>query len=256
MDILKLDGISKYFLGLKAVENVSFSIKQGEIFSLIGPNGAGKTTLFNIISGHYSPTKGRKYFEGKDITNLRDYEVAQKGITRTFQNIRLFSNLTVLENVLIGLHIKLKSSILDCLLRNNKNKKEEDECYDEALELLDTIGLKGKAFEQAKNLSYGEQRKLEIVRALASKPKLLLLDEPTAGMNNFEAKEIVQYIKDLNSTGLTILLIEHNMRVVMGVSNNIVVLNYGEKIAHGTASEIQKNELVIEAYLGRSKKND
>ena len=189
MDILKLDGISKYFLGLKAVENVSFSIKQGEIFSLIGPNGAGKTTLFNIISGHYSPTKGRKYFEGKDITNLRDYEVAQKGITRTFQNIRLFSNLTVLENVLIGLHIKLKSSILDCLLRNNKNKKEEDNCYDDALELLDTIGLKGKAFEQAKNLSYGEQRKLEIVRALASKPKLLLLDEPTAGMNNLKQKK-------------------------------------------------------------------
>lgn len=254
MDILKLDGISKYFIGLKAVENVSLDIKQGEIFSIIGPNGAGKTTLFNIISGHYSPTSGKKYFEGKDITKLRDFEVAESGITRTFQNIRLFSNLTVLENVLIGLHIKLKSSILDCILRNKKNIKEEDDSYDEAMYLLDTIGLKDKAFEQAKNLSYGEQRKLEIIRALASKPKLLLLDEPTAGMNNFEAKEVVDFIKELNNTGLTILLIEHNMRVVMGVSNNILVLNHGEKIAHGTASEIQKNELVIEAYLGRSKK--
>ena len=254
MDILKLDGISKYFIGLKAVENVSLDIKQGEIFSIIGPNGAGKTTLFNIISGHYSPTSGKKYFEGKDITKLRDFEVAERGITRTFQNIRLFSNLTVLENVLIGLHIKLKSSILDCILRNKKNIKEEDDSYDEAMYLLDTIGLKDKAFEQAKNLSYGEQRKLEIIRALASKPKLLLLDEPTAGMNNFEAKEVVDFIKELNNTGLTILLIEHNMRVVMGVSNNILVLNHGEKIAHGTASEIQKNELVIEAYLGRSKK--
>ena len=160
----------------------------------------------------------------------------------------------MLENVLIGLHIKLKSSILDCILRNKKNIKEEDDSYDEAMYLLDTIGLKDKAFEQAKNLSYGEQRKLEIIRALASKPKLLLLDEPTAGMNNFEAKEVVDFIKELNNTGLTILLIEHNMRVVMGVSNNILVLNHGEKIAHGTASEIQKNELVIEAYLGRSKK--
>lgn len=256
MDILKLDGISKYFSGLKAVDNVSLTIKQGEIFSLIGPNGAGKTTLFNMISGHYSPTKGKKYFEGEDITNLRDFEVAERGITRTFQNVRLFSNLTVLENVLIGLHIKLKSSMLDCLLRNNKNITEENDCYDEAMGLLETIGLKNKAFDKARNLSYGEQRRLEIIRALASKPRLLLLDEPTAGMNNSEAKEVVEFIKDLNSTGLTILLIEHNMRVVMGVSNNIAVLDHGIKIAHGSASEIQNNELVIEAYLGRGKKND
>lgn len=255
MEILKLDGISKYFIGLKAVDNVSFEIKQGEILSIIGPNGAGKTTLFNIISGHYSPTKGKKYFEREDITDLKDFEVAEKGITRTFQNIRLFSNLTVIENVMIGLHIKLKSSILDCILKNNKNIKEENECYDKALNLLETVGLRNKAFEQAKNLSYGEQRKLEIIRALASEPKLLLLDEPTAGMNNSEAKEVVDFIKELNNTGLTILLIEHNMRVVMGVSNNIVVLDHGIKIAHGTAPEIQKDESVIEAYLGRSKKN-
>ncbi|MEL7648920.1 MAG: ABC transporter ATP-binding protein [Sedimentibacter sp.] len=255
MDILKLEGISKYFSGLKAVDDVSFSISQGEVFSIIGPNGAGKTTLFNMISGHYMPTKGRKYFEGEDITRLRDYEVAGKGITRTFQNIRLFSNLTVLENVMIGLHIKLKSSIWDCIMRNSRNIKEENECYKEALELLEMIGLRHKKLEQAKSLSYGEQRKLEIVRALASKPKLLLLDEPTAGMNNSEAREVVEFIKELNKTGLTILLIEHNMRVVMGVSNNIVVLDHGVKIAHGTASEIQKNERVIEAYLGRSKKD-
>lgn len=256
MELLKIDGISKYFSGLKAVEDVSFSVKEGEIFSIIGPNGAGKTTLFNMISGHYTPTKGKKVFMGVDITMLRDFEVATKGITRTFQNIRLFSRLTAIENVMVGLHTKLKSSIFDCILRNNKNIKEEDECYDEALKLLDSIGLKEKAFELAKNLSYGEQRRLEIVRALASEPKLLLLDEPTAGMNNSEAINLVNYIKKLNSTGLTIVLIEHNMRVVMGVSNNIIVLDHGIKIAHGTASEIQKNDLVIEAYLGRSKKND
>lgn len=256
MELLKIDGISKYFSGLKAVEDVSFSVKEGEIFSIIGPNGAGKTTLFNMISGHYTPTKGKKVFMDEDITMLRDFEVATKGITRTFQNIRLFSRLTVIENVMVGLHIKLKSSIFDCILRNNENIKEEDECYDEALRLLDSIGLKEKAFELAKNLSYGEQRRLEIVRALASEPKLLLLDEPTAGMNNSEAINLVNYIKKLNSTGLTIVLIEHNMRVVMGVSNNIIVLDHGIKIAQGTASEIQKNDLVIEAYLGRSKKND
>lgn len=256
MEILKIDGISKHFSGLKAVEDVSFSVKEGEIFSIIGPNGAGKTTLFNMISGHYTPTKGKKEFWGEDITALRDYEVAMKGITRTFQNIRLFSKLTVIENVMVGLHIKLKSTIMDCILRNNKNIKEENECYDEALILLDSIGLKEKAFELASSLSYGEQRRLEIVRALASEPKLLLLDEPTAGMNNSEAINLVNYIKELNKTGLTIVLIEHNMRVVMGISNNIIVLDHGIKIAQGTASEIQKNDLVIEAYLGRSKKDD
>lgn len=254
MELLKIEGISKYFSGLKAVEDVSFSVNDGEILSIIGPNGAGKTTLFNMISGHYTPTKGKKIFMDEDITALRDFEVAGRGITRTFQNIRLFSKLTVIENVMIGLHIKLKSNIMDCILRNKKNVKEENECFDEALNLLDSIGLREKAFEQAKNLSYGEQRRLEIVRALASKPRLLLLDEPTAGMNNTEAVSLVEYIKKLNSTGLTIVLIEHNMRVVMGVSNNIIVLDHGVKIAHGTASEIQKNELVIEAYLGRSKK--
>jgi len=255
MELLKLEGISKYFSGLKAVDDVSFSVEKGEIFSIIGPNGAGKTTLFNMISGHYSPNRGKKIFDGEDITGLRDFEVAEKGVTRTFQNIRLFPRLTVLENVMIGLHIKLKSSILDCILRNNKNIKEENKCYDDAMDLLETIGLKDKAFEFARNLSYGEQRRLEIIRALASKPKILLLDEPTAGMNNSEAKEIVSFIKELNNSGLTIVLIEHNMRVVMGVSNNIVVLDHGVKIAHGTASEIQNNELVIEAYLGRSKKD-
>lgn len=253
LEILKIDGLSKYFSGLKAVDDVSFTVNKGEIFSIIGPNGAGKTTLFNMISGHYAPSKGKKYFMEKDITMLRDFEVAKTGITRTFQNIRLFSNLSVVENIMIGLHIKLKSSVLDCILRNKKNIKEENECYEEAILLLDSIGIKEKAFEQAKNLSYGDQRKVEIIRALASKPKLLLLDEPTAGMNNSEAKELVKFIKDINSTGVTIILIEHNMRVVMGISNNIIVLDHGVKIAHGTALEIQNNDLVIEAYLGRSK---
>lgn len=255
MELLKVEGLSKYFGGLKAVKDVTFSVNKGEIFSIIGPNGAGKTTLFNMISGHYTPTSGKKIFDGEDITTLPDYEVANKGIARTFQNIRLFSNLTVLENIMIGFHIKLESSIFDCIARNKKNVKEENECYEKALDLLDTIGLKEKAFELANNLSYGEQRRLEIVRALASGPKLLLLDEPTAGMNITEAEELVDYIKELNNTGLTIILIEHNMRVVMNISDNIIVLNHGIKIAEGTASAIQNNELVIEAYIGRGKKH-
>jgi len=255
MEILKIEGISKYFSGLKAVDDVSFSVNEGEIFSIIGPNGAGKTTLFNMISGHYRPTKGSKTFFGENITLLHDYEVAQKGITRTFQNIRLFANLTAIENIMIGLHIKLNSNIIDCILRNKKNIKDENQCFEKALELLKSIELESKAYELTKNLSYGEQRKIEIIRALASNPKLLLLDEPTDGMNNSEAIAVVNFIKKLNCDGLTIVIIEHNMRVVMGVSNNIMVLDHGIKIAHGTASEIQNNELVIEAYLGRSKKN-
>ncbi len=255
MDLLEIKHLCKYFSGLKAVDDISFSVKKGEIVSIIGPNGAGKTTLFNMISGIYTSTSGKKVYNGEDITKLKDYETAQKGITRTFQNIRLFSNLTVLENIMIGLHIKVGESLLDSIFYTKKCKAEEVKCYQKAMELLKSIELEEKAFELARNLSYGEQRRLEIIRALASEPALLLLDEPTAGMNNSEAMKLVSYIKQVNQSGVTIVLIEHNMRVVMGISDHIIVLDYGVKIAEGKPEEIQNNERVIEAYLGRRTKD-
>jgi branched-chain amino acid transport system ATP-binding protein len=255
MGFFRVENICKYFSGLKAVDNVTFAINEGEIVSVIGPNGAGKTTLFNVISGHYLPTRGRMIFLNKDITALSPNKIVYEGISRTFQNIRLFSNLTVIENVMIGLHTKLKSGIIDSLLQLSKTKQEEIWCYNKGLEFLAKVGLEDKRAELAKNLSYGEQRRLEIVRALACEPKLLMLDEPTAGMNIQEAMEIMHFIKELRNDGITIILIEHNMRVVMGISDRIIVLNHGVKIAEGKPKEIQSNSDVIEAYLGRRDKN-
>jgi branched-chain amino acid transport system ATP-binding protein len=252
MAILTADKVTKRFGGLIAVREVDLEVKENGIQSIIGPNGAGKTTFFNCVTGFYSPEDGDIRFEGKNITGLSTDRVTKRGISRTYQNIRLFKNMTVVENILVGMHPHLHSSIFGDILRNSGTLKEEAEALEEGLRLLNFMGLGGKGDLMAKNLPYGDQRRLEIARALASKPKLLLLDEPTAGMNPSETQETMLLIEKLrDDLGITILLIEHQMRVVMGISELITVLDYGAKIAEGKPREIQRNATVIEAYLGR-----
>lgn len=249
--IIEVKGVSKIFGGLTAVNRVDLQIPEHYIFSIIGPNGAGKTTLFNCISGFYIPEHGEIAYYGDPIQGLSTDRIAWLGISRTYQNIRLFSNLTAVENILIGLQPNLKSSWLDASLHTPRFIREEKESVAEALRLLNYVGLKGYGNYLAKNLPYGLQRRLEIGRALANKPKLLLLDEPTAGMNMNETADATQFIRQLrDELGITIILIEHDMRVVMDISDRISVLDYGTKIAEGTVSEIQSNPRVIEAYLG------
>ena len=250
-NLLEVKNITMQFGGLKAVDSLSFSIPKGQLAGLIGPNGAGKTTVFNMLTGVYQPTKGEILLNGENLVGKKPYQISHLGMTRTFQNIRLFKSLTVLENVLIATHQHIRYGLRDSVLLTKKFQTQEADMHDKAMSLLKIFHLESKAQEKARSLPYGEQRKLEIVRAMATDPSLILLDEPAAGMNHSETHHLMETIAKIRQDfKLTILLIEHDMKLVMGICENITVIDHGVKIEEGAAKKIQTSEKVIQAYLG------
>lgn len=250
MTILETTGLCKYFGGLKAVDNIDMKVKKGQIFGIIGPNGAGKSTFFNVCTGSVPATSGQVKFMNEDITNMAPEQVAARGMARTFQNIKLFNNMTVLDNVKIGFHMNSRVGVLDALLHTKKYHEDERICREKGMEILESVGLADIWNVQAGNLSYGTQRRLEIARMLAMKPQILLLDEPAAGMNPNETMQLLEFVKELNARGDTIVVIEHDMKFIMNLCDHIMVVQYGKKIFEGVPEEVKSNPRVIEAYLG------